>query len=103
MSGRSKGIRIDESADGGIVITALQVVEPGFEGGCSGNGAGFLIIIAYFHRRGEQEIGISATNPAYCFWALRRFFRRLFRFALSARQPQERRNPGRTMSCPDGE
>ena len=26
----SKGIRIDESADAGIVISALQVVEPGF-------------------------------------------------------------------------
>ena len=28
----SKGIRIDESADGGIVISALEVVEPGFSG-----------------------------------------------------------------------
>ena len=28
----SKGIRIDEPAEGGIVVTALQVVEPGFSG-----------------------------------------------------------------------
>ena len=27
-----EGIRIDESSDAGIVITALQVVEPGFSG-----------------------------------------------------------------------
>ena len=33
LSGRSKRIRIDESADAGVVITALQVVEPGFSGG----------------------------------------------------------------------
>ena len=30
LSCRSKGIRIDESAGTGIVVTALQVVEPGF-------------------------------------------------------------------------
>ena len=30
LARRSKGIRIDESADGGIVVTALEVVEPGF-------------------------------------------------------------------------
>ena len=27
-----KGIRIDESADAGIIISALEVVEPGFSG-----------------------------------------------------------------------
>ena len=30
LTGRSERIRIDESADGGIIVTALQVVEPGF-------------------------------------------------------------------------
>ena len=30
LTSASKGIRIDEAADGGIVISALQVVEPGF-------------------------------------------------------------------------
>ena len=29
LSGTCKGIRIDEPADGGVVVTALQVVEPG--------------------------------------------------------------------------
>ena len=33
LTRRSKGIRIDESADGGIVVAALEVVEPGFSGG----------------------------------------------------------------------
>ena len=32
LTSRSKGIRIDETADAGIVITALEVVEPGFSG-----------------------------------------------------------------------
>ena len=30
LTSRSKGIRIDETTDAGIVVTALQVVEPGF-------------------------------------------------------------------------
>ena len=30
LTSGSEGIRIDESTDGGIVVTALQVVEPGF-------------------------------------------------------------------------
>ena len=30
LTSASKGIRIDEPADAGIVVTALQVVEPGF-------------------------------------------------------------------------
>ena len=30
LSSRGKGIRIDESTDGRIIVTALQVVEPGF-------------------------------------------------------------------------
>ncbi len=29
---RSKRIRIDESADGGVVVSGLEVVEPGFSG-----------------------------------------------------------------------
>ena len=33
LSGRSKGICVDKSSDAGIVVTALQVVEPGFSGG----------------------------------------------------------------------
>ena len=33
LTRRSKGIRIDESANTGIVISALQIVEPGFSGG----------------------------------------------------------------------
>ena len=32
LSRRGEGIRIDESTDGGIVVTALEVVEPGFSG-----------------------------------------------------------------------
>ena len=28
-----QAVRSDESADGGIVVTALEVVEPGFSGG----------------------------------------------------------------------
>ncbi len=30
LTSRSKGIRIDESANGRIVVTALEIVEPGF-------------------------------------------------------------------------
>ena len=30
LSGRSKGIRIDEPANAGIVISGLEIVEPGF-------------------------------------------------------------------------
>ena len=32
MAGGDYYIRIDEPADGGIVVAALQVVEPGFSG-----------------------------------------------------------------------
>jgi hypothetical protein len=32
LPSRGYRIRIDESTDGGIVITALEVVEPGFSG-----------------------------------------------------------------------
>ena len=32
LTSGSEGIRIDESVDGGVVISALQVVEPGFSG-----------------------------------------------------------------------
>jgi hypothetical protein len=33
LTSAGKGIRIDEPADAGIVISALEVVEPGFSGG----------------------------------------------------------------------
>ena len=33
LSGRSKGICVDKSADAGVVISALEVVEPGISGG----------------------------------------------------------------------
>ena len=32
LTSAGKGIRIDEPADAGIVISALKVVEPGFSG-----------------------------------------------------------------------
>ena len=32
LASRSEGICVDKSADAGIVITALEVVEPGFSG-----------------------------------------------------------------------
>ena len=33
LTRRGEGVRIDETTDAGIVISALQVVEPGFSGG----------------------------------------------------------------------
>ena len=33
LSSGGKDVCIDEAADGGVVVTALQVVEPGFSGG----------------------------------------------------------------------
>ena len=33
MTGGSKRIRIDKTTGAGIVVTALEVVEPGFSGG----------------------------------------------------------------------
>ena len=95
MSSTSNNIRIDESADGGIVVTALQVVEPGISGGRSGGGAGFLIIIAHSASLCETENAAEPPNPAALFWALRRFFRRLFRFAPIVRQTVDAENPGR--------
>lgn len=33
LAGGDEGIGVDKSADGGVVITALQVIEPGILGG----------------------------------------------------------------------
>ena len=58
-------------------------------------------IIAHLRLCGEKEISISSTNPVGQFWVLRRFSGQLFRSVRSVRSPCQRKNPGRTLFCPN--
>lgn len=47
LAGGNEGIGVDEAADCGVVITGLQVIEPGIGGVVAAAGMGWCLCVTY--------------------------------------------------------
>ena len=104
LSGTCKGIRIDEPTDGRVVISALEVVEPGFSGVTV---AALVFTEILYHISGivaRRKLASARQILGAGFGHCADFGGRMFHSARSVRSLRRRRNPDRTsLFCPDGE